>query len=176
MSLQEEGRVGESQSHPGASAMSSVVGFVGSTTWGGAVKGWSHGHLSVWRDGAPGPTAAASQSPVSTGATVVGRLELYALHPTPPPLLGFLGLQTQLLWPEGWNCRHHVHCAPSSAFSMCSNPPTFRCIQMCGVLWCPSVLGRGALLRCGYLPGCRLKGRDKSEVSFCHVAYVSPQT
>ena len=164
--------MGESQSHPGASAVSSVVGFVGSTTWG-VVRDWSHGHLRGWRGGVPGPTAAAAQLPVSTGATVVGRLELYVLPPCHYWVL--------------WGCRLSC-CGQRAGIAGTTStvPPVlpFLCVlvqppldvQICGLLWRPSVLGRGALLHCGYLPGCRLKGRDQSEVSFCHVADISLQT
>ena len=36
----------------------------------GGTRGWSHGHLSSWRDGVPGPTATAAQLPVAMGTTV----------------------------------------------------------------------------------------------------------
>ena len=46
--------------------------------------------------------------------------------------------------------------------------------QMCGILQQPDILDRGILLCFGCFSGCRLKGKDKDNFSFCHGAELTP--
>lgn len=87
----------------GASAVFSVLSFMGSAAVGLEERLWYHVHLSGWRVSVSGPTANAAQLPVATGAQVTAawRLELYA----PPPLLLLHSL-------ESLGCRYHLHYSP----------------------------------------------------------------
>ena len=105
----------------GASAVFSVLSFIGSAAVGLEERLWHHAYLSGWMVSVPGPTATAAQLPVATGAhvTAAWRLELN----TPPALLLLHSLESR-------GCGYQLHYSPGPTSSVCSSPPTFRCTGM----------------------------------------------
>ena len=78
----------------GASAVFSVLSFIGSAAVGLEERLWHHVYLSGWMVSVPGPTAKVTQLPVATGVSMIGRPES-CVPPTLTPQ-GSLGLRVQL--------------------------------------------------------------------------------
>ena len=155
-----------SEGEPGSTGTSPVCGvvrFLDATTADRRVRG----HLGIWKDGTPGPLSlAAAQLPVATGAKCSWRPELCVRL-----LLGCLWPWAQLLWSEGWNCTHPLHCFHNSVFPIPIHPPLD--VRLCGIFSVLRFWAEEPLLSCGCFIGCRLKGKDKGSFSLSHVSDVT---
>lgn len=73
-----------------------------------------------------------SSASLAVGSGVVGWLKSFVLPSL--LLLGSLKLCASLLWSDGWDFRHPLSCSLSSASSVGSSSPTFRCANVLNYL------------------------------------------
>lgn len=124
-----------------------------------------HGHLGIWKDGAPGPLPLLP-SYLWPQAKCSWRPELCVRM-----LLGCLWLWAQLLRSEGRDCAHPLHCFHNSVFPIPIHPSLD--VLLCRIFSVLLFWAEESLLSCGCFIGCRLKGKDKGSFSLGHVSDVT---
>lgn len=144
----------------GISAMSWVVrfSFSAAVSWGW--RGRSHGHLSGWWVGDPGPTSVAALLPGALGTTEAGRLEFRVT------LLLLLGVLTLLApWPQLEN-RIGAPPLPFPRFRLLSVSLSTHLYAQCGVLHILGCWAEAPLFCCACLCLPVVYGRGETKAAF----------
>lgn len=142
----------------GISAMSWVVrfSFSAAVSWGW--RGRSHGHLSGWWVGAPGPTSVAALLPGALGTTEAGRLDFPGHLAATAGGSGSSGSVAA----AGEHDRGAASALPSVPPPLCV--PVYPPLRTVWDSPHPGVLGRGtSVLLCMFMfTGCGWKGETKA--------------